>query len=49
MKNLLEKLKAFFSRKKDAEKGQAGSEAAENTAEEKQPGMPGGLRNWCRC
>lgn len=38
MKNLLEKLKAFFSRKKYAEKSQTGNEAAENTAGEKQPG-----------
>ena len=38
MKNLLEKLKAFFTRKKDAEKRQTGNVAAENTAGEKQPG-----------
>lgn len=38
MKNLLEKLKAFFSRKNGTETSQSGSEFAENAAGEKQPG-----------
>ena len=37
MKNLLEKLKAFFSGKNSADKSHAGG-SAENNAGEKQPG-----------